>query len=56
MFIFSVEVTGCRIVKDVICFHGSCFKQVCEKLLLDLHEPPMSQVSLINFETIASIK
>jgi len=35
---------GCRIVKDIVCFHAANFQQVTEKLLLDLHEPPMSQV------------
>jgi hypothetical protein len=42
----SAGDVGCRIVKDAICFHGACFQQVVEKLVLDLHEPPMSQVNL----------
>ena len=35
---------GCRNVKDIVCFHAANFQQVVEKLVLDLHEPPMSQV------------
>ena len=37
---------GCRIVKDTVCFHADNFQQVTDKLLLDLHEPPVSQVTL----------
>ena len=44
----SPQEVGCRIVKDAVCFHGACFQQVAEKLVLDLHEPPMSQVNLIS--------
>jgi len=44
MFICSDGKDGCRIVKDIVCFHAANFQQVTEKLLLDLHEPPMSQV------------
>jgi len=32
-----------RISKDCICFRASDFFHLAEKLLLDLHEPPMSQ-------------
>lgn len=32
-----------RISKDCICFRASDFYHLAEKLLLDLHEPPMSQ-------------
>jgi len=34
----------CRIVKDIVCFHAANFQQVVEKLMLDLHEPPTTQV------------
>lgn len=34
-----------RITKDVVAFHAGDFNQLAEKLQLDLHEPPVSQVS-----------
>ncbi len=37
-----------RVVKDVIAFEASSFVAVTEKLQLDLHEPPMSQVSAVS--------
>ena len=37
-----VEVN--RITKDAVCFHAADFPKLVEKLQLDLHEPPMSQV------------
>ena len=33
-----------RITKDTVCFNASDFPKLVEKLQLDLHEPPMSQV------------
>merc|ERR1712106_588613 len=32
-----------RICKDTVCFSASSFPYLCDKLKLDLHEPPMSQ-------------
>lgn len=34
-----------RITKDVVAFHARDFDTLAEKLQLDLHEPPTSQVS-----------
>jgi len=33
-----------RITKDVVAFHAADFYTLVEKLQLDLHEPPISQV------------
>ncbi len=45
-FVCSCSYSQDRIVKDVIAFEASSFMAVTEKLQLDLHEPPMSQVSV----------
>ena len=45
MYIFRDQKDGdCRIVKDIVCFHAANFQQIVEKLMLDLHEPPTTQV------------
>lgn len=40
---------GERIVKDVVAFSAVNFLDVVNKLQLDLHEPPVSQVSGMQF-------
>jgi hypothetical protein len=39
-------------VKDVVCFHAEDFEKVVERLKIDLYEPPVSQVNLINNKKI----
>ena len=34
-----------RVTKDVVAFYAGDFPDLVEKLQLDLHEPPISQVS-----------
>lgn len=45
---FLLRYPSNRITKDVVAFHAGDFNELVEKLQLDLHEPPVSQV--INFE------
>ena len=42
------ETASCnRITKDTVIFHAADFFKLVEKLQLDLHEPPMSQVPMM---------
>jgi len=36
-----------RVTKDVVAFYAADFPDLVEKLQLDLHEPPISQVSKV---------
>lgn len=40
----QIETPINRITKDVVAFHARDFDSIAEKLQLDLHEPPTSQV------------
>jgi hypothetical protein len=37
-----------RVTKDVVAFYAGDFPDLVEKLQLDLHEPPISQVNIYN--------
>jgi hypothetical protein len=37
-----------RVTKDVVAFFAGDFPDLVEKLQLDLHEPPISQVNIYN--------
>lgn len=40
----GVPTTQNRVTKDVVAFYAADFPDLVEKLQLDLHEPPISQV------------
>ena len=44
-----------RVTKDVVAFCAGDFPDLVEKLQLDLHEPPISQVKVIGFVVIISL-
>lgn len=41
-----------RITKDVVAFYAGDFPDLVEKLQLDLHEPPISQVNIFLYHII----
>lgn len=43
----GVESRQNRVTKDVVAFYAGDFPDLVEKLQLDLHEPPISQVRLL---------
>lgn len=51
-----IRVEQPRITKDVICFHAEDFLEVVQRMQLDLHEPPLSQVSsLIDSPSLTTV-
>lgn len=44
MIWLSYSTCNDRVVKDVVCFHPGDFHVLVQKLQIDLHEPPVSQV------------
>ncbi len=43
-----------RILKDTVIFNAADFFSLVEKLQLDLHEPPVSQVTSYSFDSLIS--